>query len=44
MEGEEELEVIITGDRHLLSVESFGGVDILTPRQFLERIRDLLDG
>lgn len=37
-------EVIITGDRHLLSVKSYGGIDILTPKQFLERIQHLLNG
>ncbi len=31
-------EVIITGDRALLSLKEYQGIWILTPRQFLERI------
>ena len=30
--------VIITGDRHLLSLKSYGKVIILTPSQFLEKL------
>ena len=29
---------LISGDRHLLNLRNFEGVDIVTPRQFLERM------
>lgn len=30
---------IITGDKHLLGIRNFRGIDILTPRQFMKLIR-----
>jgi predicted nucleic acid-binding protein len=32
-------EVIVTGDRHLLSIESFEGISIVTLADFLEQER-----
>ena len=31
-------DLIVTGDKDLLSLESFRGIQILTPRQYLDRI------
>jgi len=33
-------DVIVSGDKDLLEIESFQGVAILTPRQFLDRIQE----
>ncbi len=30
--------IIVSGDRHLLSLKTFRGIAILTPRQFLDRL------
>jgi len=30
-------EVIISGDKHLLKVSGYGGIEVLKPREFLER-------
>ena len=34
-------DVIVSGDKDLLEIESFRGVAIITPRQFLDWIQDL---
>ncbi len=31
-------DAIVSGDRHLLEVSGYGGIDVLTPRQLLDRI------
>jgi len=31
-------DAIISGDHHLLEVSGYGGIDVLTPRQLLDRI------
>ncbi len=31
-------DVIVTGDKHLLVLKKFRGIEILSPRQFLERL------
>lgn len=35
---------IVTGDRELLALGTFQGVDILSPRAFYDRLRDILGG
>ena len=31
-------DVVISGDHHLLEVSGYGGIDVLTPRQLVDRI------
>ncbi|MBA3558208.1 MAG: PIN domain-containing protein [Gemmatimonadaceae bacterium] len=31
--------VIVSGDKHLLRVSGWGGIEVLTPRQVIERYR-----
>jgi uncharacterized protein len=31
-------EIIVSGDRHLLDASGWGGIEVLRPRQFLERL------
>lgn len=31
-------DVIVSGDRHLLELQSYQGIPILSPRQFLDRM------
>ena len=38
---EAQAECIVTGDPHLLSLGSYHGIAILTPREFLERLQSL---
>jgi len=35
-------DAIVSGDRHLLEVSGHGGIDVLTPRQLLDRISEEL--
>ena len=35
-------DAIVSGDRHLLEVSGYGGIDVLTPRQLLDRISEEL--
>ena len=35
---------IVTGDQELLALGTFQGVDILSPRAFYDRLRDILGG
>jgi len=30
--------IIVSGDKHLLNLKTFQGIDIMTPRQFLDRL------
>ena len=34
------VEVVVSGDRHLLRVSGWSGIEVLTPRQFVERYLD----
>jgi putative PIN family toxin of toxin-antitoxin system len=34
------VQVLVSGDRHLLRVSGWSGIEILTPRQFVERYLD----
>ena len=34
------VQVVVSGDRHLLRVSGWSGIEVLTPRQFVERYLD----
>ncbi|QSX00290.1 putative toxin-antitoxin system toxin component, PIN family [Haloterrigena alkaliphila] len=35
-----DVEYLVSGDQHLLDLDSFRGIDIVTPRSFYERLTD----
>ena|SRR5437899_1315446 len=37
---EGEAEFIVSGDRHLLDLEEYQGIEILSPRAFMQRLKD----